>query len=43
MYGEDIDISYRIQKSGFKITISKTIILQRESTKKSSINYVYIL
>jgi len=45
MYGEDIDISYRIQKSGFKnyyFPKTKIIHYKGESTKKSSINYVFI-
>ena len=45
MYGEDIDLSYRIQKAGFKnIYFPKTSIIhfKGESTKKSSANYVFI-
>ncbi len=45
MYGEDIDLSYRIQKAGFKIVYfpETTIIHYKgESTKKSSLNYVYL-
>jgi len=45
MYGEDIDISYRIQKAGFKnyyFPKTKIIHYKGESTKKSSINYVFI-
>jgi GT2 family glycosyltransferase len=43
MYGEDIDLSYRIQKAGFKnyyyseITV---IHFKGESTKKGSLNYI---
>jgi GT2 family glycosyltransferase len=43
MYGEDIDLSYRISKSGFKIYyLPKTNIIhyKGESTKKSSLNYI---
>lgn len=43
MYGEDIDLSYRIQKAGFKnIYYSETTILhfKGESTKRGSGNYV---
>ncbi len=45
MYGEDIDLSYRIQKADFKIIYfpETTIIhFKGESTKKSSLNYVKI-
>jgi len=45
MYGEDIDLSYRILKSGFKIYYfpHTTIIHYKgESTKKGSLNYVII-
>ncbi|MDA3906654.1 MAG: glycosyltransferase [Bacteroidales bacterium] len=45
MYGEDIDLSYRIKKAGYKnIYFPKTSIIhfKGESTKKSSVNYVYI-
>jgi GT2 family glycosyltransferase len=45
MYGEDIDLSYRIVKSGFKnIYFPKTSIIhfKGESTKKSSVNYVLV-
>ena len=45
MYGEDIDLSYRIQKAGYEnYYFSKTKIIhyKGESTKKSSINYVFI-
>ena len=43
MYGEDIDLSYRIQKAGFRnyYFAENTIIhFKGESTKKGSINYV---
>lgn len=45
MYGEDIDLSYRITKSGYKnIYFPKTNIIhfKGESTKKSSANYVFV-
>ncbi|MBN1650983.1 MAG: glycosyltransferase [Bacteroidales bacterium] len=45
MYGEDIDLSYRITKSGYKnIYFPETNIIhfKGESTKKSSINYVFV-
>jgi GT2 family glycosyltransferase len=45
MYGEDIDLSYRIKKSGYEnYYFSKTKIIhyKGESTKKSSINYVFV-
>lgn len=44
MYGEDVDLSYRIQKGGFKnYYFPKTRIIhyKGESTKKSSVNYVF--
>ena len=43
MYGEDIDLSYRIQKAGFKnyyFADSTIIHFKGESTKKGSLNYV---
>ncbi len=43
MYGEDVDLSYRIQKAGFKnYYFSETTILhfKGESTKRGSLNYV---
>jgi len=45
MYGEDIDLSYRITKAGYKnYYFSDTTIIhyKGESTKKGSINYVRI-
>lgn len=45
MYGEDIDLSYRIQKSGYKnYYFSETTILhfKGESTKRGSLNYVRV-
>jgi GT2 family glycosyltransferase len=45
MYGEDIDLSYRIQNGGYKnyYFADTTIIHYKgESTKKSSVNYVLI-
>lgn len=43
MYGEDVDLSYRIQKAGYKnYYFSGTTIIhfKGESTKKGSLNYV---
>ncbi len=45
MYGEDIDLSYRIQLGGYKnyyFSQTKIIHYKGESTKKSSVNYVFI-
>jgi GT2 family glycosyltransferase len=45
MYGEDIDLSYRICKAGYKIyyhPATRVIHYRGESTKKSSINYVFV-
>lgn len=45
MYGEDIDLSYRIQKAGFKnyyYPDTKIIHYKGESTRKSSVNYVLV-
>lgn len=43
MYGEDVDLSYRIQKDGYKnyyFADSSIIHFKGESTKKGSMNYV---
>lgn len=45
MYGEDIDLSYRIKKAGYKnLYLASTTIIhyKGESTKKSSVNYVFV-
>lgn len=45
MYGEDIDLSYRITKAGYKnyyLADTSIIHYKGESTKKSSINYVFV-
>ena len=45
MYGEDIDLSYRIIKAGYKnyyFPETRIIHYKGESTKKSSINYVLV-
>lgn len=45
MYGEDIDISYRIIKAGYKnyyFPETRIIHYKGESTRKSSINYVFV-
>ncbi len=45
MYGEDIDLSYRIQQGGYKnLYLAETTIIhyKGESTKKSSVNYVFV-
>jgi O-antigen biosynthesis protein len=45
MYGEDIDLSYRIIKAGYKnyyFPHTKIIHYKGESTKKSSVNYVVV-
>ncbi|MFH0864811.1 MAG: glycosyltransferase [Bacteroidota bacterium] len=45
MYGEDIDLSYRIKKAGYKnyyFPETRIIHYKGESTKKSSINYVLV-
>ncbi len=45
MYGEDIDLSYRITKAGFKnyyFPETQIIHYKGESTKKRSINYVVV-
>ncbi|MDD3960460.1 MAG: glycosyltransferase [Bacteroidales bacterium] len=44
MYGEDIDLSYRITQAGYNnyyFPETRIIHYKGESTKKSSINYVY--
>lgn len=45
MYGEDIDLSYRIIKGGYKnyyFADTRIIHYKGESTKKSSVNYVFV-
>jgi len=45
MYGEDIDLSYRVQLAGYKnYYLSETSIIhfKGESTKKGSLNYVVV-
>ena len=45
MYGEDIDLSYRIQQGGYKnfyYPHTKIIHYKGESTKKGSLNYVLV-
>jgi len=45
MYGEDIDLSYRITQGGYKIYYfpeTKIIHYKGESTKKGSLNYVKV-
>lgn len=45
MYGEDIDLSYKITKAGYKnYYFPETTIIhyKGESTKKGSLNYVYV-
>lgn len=45
MYGEDIDLSYRITKAGYKnyyFADSTIIHYKGESTKKGSVNYVMV-
>jgi GT2 family glycosyltransferase len=45
MYGEDIDLSYRILKGGYKnyyYPHTSIIHYKGESTKKSSVNYVFV-
>lgn len=45
MYGEDIDLSYRIILGGFKnyyFPDTRIIHYKGESTKKSSVNYVFV-
>ncbi len=45
MYGEDIDLSYRITKGGYKnyyFPKARIIHYKGESTKKGSLNYVFV-
>jgi GT2 family glycosyltransferase len=45
MYGEDIDLSYRITKEGYKnyyFPHTTIIHYKGESTKKTSVNYVFV-
>ncbi|MFT6165676.1 MAG: GT2 family glycosyltransferase [Vicingaceae bacterium] len=45
MYGEDIDLSYRITQAGYSnhyLSETQIIHYKGESTKKSSINYVFV-
>ncbi len=45
MYGEDIDLSYRIIKAGYQnyyFPETRIIHYKGESTKKSSVNYVFV-
>ncbi len=45
MYGEDIDLSYRVQKAGYKnYYVAETTIIhfKGESTKRGSLNYVLL-
>lgn len=45
MYGEDIDLSYRIKKAGYKniyLPTTKIIHFKGESTKKGSLNYIKV-
>lgn len=45
MYGEDIDLSYRITKAGYKnyyFADDSIVHYKGESTKKGSLNYVYV-
>ncbi|MEM9023606.1 MAG: glycosyltransferase family 2 protein, partial [Bacteroidota bacterium] len=45
MYGEDIDLSYRITQAGYRnyyFPHTRIIHYKGESTKKSSINYVFV-
>ncbi|WP_192821649.1 glycosyltransferase [Rufibacter sp. LB8] len=45
MYGEDIDLSYRIQQGGYQVIYSpetRIIHYKGESTRKTSVNYVFM-
>ena len=45
MYGEDIDLSYRVQKAGYKnyyFPHTRIIHYKGESTKRTSTNYVFV-
>jgi len=45
MYGEDIDLSYRITRAGYKnyyFPHTRIIHYKGESTKKSSVNYIFV-
>ena len=45
MYGEDIDLSYRILKAGYKnyyFPKARIIHYKGESTKKGSLNYIFV-
>ena len=45
MYGEDIDLSYRLIKSGYKnyyFPDTRIIHYKGESTKRTSVNYVFV-
>jgi GT2 family glycosyltransferase len=45
MYGEDIDISYRLSQGGWKIWYfpgTRILHYKGESTKRSSVNYVFV-
>ncbi len=45
MYGEDIDLSYRLVQGGYKnyyFPETRIIHYKGESTKKNSVNYVYV-
>ncbi|MFC6998648.1 glycosyltransferase family 2 protein [Rufibacter roseus] len=45
MYGEDVDLSYRIQQGGYKVIYfpeTRIIHYKGESTRKTSVNYVFM-
>jgi GT2 family glycosyltransferase len=45
MYGEDIDLSYRLLKGGYKnyyFPETRIIHYKGESTKKNTVNYIYV-